>query len=59
MSEALREEEGRDQIQHEGAGDDETDDVGRHRRSTPRTMSATSANIPIVSSTNTTSMRRI
>jgi hypothetical protein len=50
MSEALREEQGGDEIQREREGDDEADDVRGHRRSVPRTSNPSSTNIPTVSS---------
>jgi hypothetical protein len=46
--------QGRDEIDRDADGQDETDDVLRHSRSTPRWMSPSRAKIATVTTVNTT-----
>jgi hypothetical protein len=56
FSEPLREEQGEDEIAHQGDGHEQADDVlGGHSRVTPLATSATSANNATVTTTKATS----
>jgi hypothetical protein len=50
-SETLRTDEGVGQVDQQQQGDDAAHDVGDHSRSNPRSMNASTANPPMVSST--------